>query len=275
MGQDELLNNSAQLLRHSTLASLCRMCRTKERKGPLKIDGAYAWPVVQRAFDGFGEWNITRKPGWNVRSISVREQAKLGKSLSFEVCAGLHRHWLSQSELCVVMQNLKTSRKLRRGAMVMNTQGEGFCWLASESAPFTIEHKISTDGLSSALSVLGFIGRLDLSGDMHYPEGIREDPQVKQTLIDDRRAAQQQRTQQTKTKRIPKAKPKISKPKKSWELTIGVDGEYRGGIYIPYDKPKQRCFVFIYFCFGERASGLLFHSASYAFCFPCPILQLA
>ena len=202
MGQDELLNNSAQLLRHSTLASLCRMCRTKERKGPLKIDGAYAWPVVQRAFDGFGEWNITRKPGWNVRSISVREQAKLGKSLSFEVCAGLHRHWLSQSELCVVMQNLKTSRKLRRGAMVMNTQGEGFCWLASESAPFTIEHKISTDGLSSALSVLGFIGRLDLSGDMHYPEGIREDPQVKQTLIDDRRAAQQQRTQQTKTKPV-------------------------------------------------------------------------
>ena len=107
----------------------------------------------------------------------------------------------------------------------------------------------------SALSVLGFIGRLDLSGDMHYPEGIREDPQVKQTLIDDRHAAQQQRTQQTKTKRIPKAKPKISKPKKSWELTIGVDGEYRGGIYIPYDKPKQRCFIFIYFCFGERALG--------------------
>ena len=59
---DRLLNDSAQLLRHSTRATLCRMCKTKERKGPLKIDGAYAWPVVQRAFEGFGEWDITCKP---------------------------------------------------------------------------------------------------------------------------------------------------------------------------------------------------------------------
>ena len=84
---DRLLNDSAQLLRHSTRATLCRMCKTKERKGPLKIDGAYAWPVVQRAFEGFGEWDITCKPGWTIHTISVREQTKLSKSLAFEVGA--------------------------------------------------------------------------------------------------------------------------------------------------------------------------------------------
>ena len=84
---DRLLSDSAQLLRHSTRATLCRMCKTKERKGPLKIDGAYAWPVVQRAFEGFGEWDITCKPGWTIHTISVREQTKLSKSLAFEVGA--------------------------------------------------------------------------------------------------------------------------------------------------------------------------------------------
>ena len=83
--------------------------------------------------------------------------------------------------------------------------------------------------------------------------GIPASAQVEQALKTDRRAAQQQ--QQQPTKRIPKAKkPKgVSKPKKSWELVVGVDGEYVGSIYIPYNKPKQRCFIFICFCFGERA----------------------
>ena len=49
--------------------------------------------------------------------------------------------------------------------------GGGFSWLASGNMPFTIEHRFSTDGLSSALSLLGYIGRLDLSGDLHYTEG--------------------------------------------------------------------------------------------------------
>ena len=53
-------------------------------------------------------------------------------------CIGIE---FSRLNLCFVLQNLKTCRKLRRGAMVMNKQGEGFSWLASGNMPFTIEHK--------------------------------------------------------------------------------------------------------------------------------------
>ena len=87
--------------------------------------------------------------------------------------------------------------------MVMNKQGEGFSWLASGNMPFTIEHRFSTDGLSSALSLLGYIGRLDLSGDLHCTEGTAASEQVKKTLVDDRHTAQRK---SQKLKHIPKAK---------------------------------------------------------------------
>ena len=127
--------------------------------------------------------------------------------------------------------------------MVLNKQGEGYAWLASESVPFSIRHDCSTDGLSSALWILGAVGRLDIDGDVHYPEGIPASAQVEQALIDERRAAQQQ--QQRQTKRIPKAKKLkgVSKPKKPWELKIGADGEYRGGIKLPRPLPRHRCRV--------------------------------
>ena len=115
-------------------------------------------------------------------------------------CIGIE---FSRLNLCFVLQNLKTCRKLRRGAMVMNKQGEGFSWLASGNMPFTIEHRFSTDGLSSALSLLGYIGRLDLSGDLHYTEGTAASEQVQRTLVDDRHAAQRK---SQKLKHIPKAK---------------------------------------------------------------------
>ena len=84
---DRLLNDSVQLLQHSTCTTLCWMCKTKEHKGPLKIDGTYTWLVVQHAFEGFGEWCITCKPEWTIHTIYIQEQTKLSKSLMFEVGA--------------------------------------------------------------------------------------------------------------------------------------------------------------------------------------------
>ena len=85
--QDDDPNTSAQLLLYNMRATLCRSRRTRARKGPLRVDGVYTRAVVKKAFEGFGEWEIIRNAGRTRASVSIREQAKLGQTLAFQVCA--------------------------------------------------------------------------------------------------------------------------------------------------------------------------------------------